>query len=137
MIIASLSNETIISRHAALFDTPRDAVIGTTVRGEIVYWNSGAEKIYGWNADEVLGRSIIEVTPSNGSREQAEAIMDRLRLGRSWTGSFRVRSRTGEEFNALVCDLPVRSPSGELIGFVGISTRSPEGGESFEPLRQD
>jgi PAS domain S-box-containing protein len=125
MIIAGLSIETIISRHAALFDTARDAVIGTTVPGEIVYWNRGAEKIYGWEADEVRGRSIVDVTPTDVSRDEAESIMNRLRLGHSWTGSFLVRNRAGEEFRVLVCDLPVRSPGGELIGFVGISTRSP------------
>jgi PAS domain S-box-containing protein len=122
----------LISRQAELFDTPRHAVIGTTVDGEIVYWNEGAERIYGWSADEVEGRSILDVTPTNMSRLQAASIMTRLQLGHSWSGTFTVVSRSGEEFNVTVCDLPVWG-DGELIGLVGVSIRSLELPESPSP----
>jgi PAS domain S-box-containing protein len=110
-------------RHTAqLFDTEQQAVIGTVLSGEIVYWNRAAERLYGWHASEVIGRNIVEVTPSDMSREQAEAIMRNLRLGRSWKGSFLVRARDGREFRAQVRDLPVQAADGELVGIVGTST---------------
>ena len=112
-----------IRRHAALFDTRRQAVIGTTLDGEVVYWNDAAERMYGWKAAEVLGKSIVDVTPSLNAREQAEAIMARLREGRSWSGEFTVCDRSGTEFNVFVRDIPVQDEGGKLVGVVGISSR--------------
>jgi PAS domain S-box-containing protein len=110
-----------IGRHAALFDTPWQAVIGTTLGGEIAYWNEAAERIYGWTREEVLGRNIVAVTPTDLSRAQAEAIMARLRAGRTWSGEFLVQGRDGREFRAIVKDVPVADESGQAIGVVGIS----------------
>ena len=112
-----------IRRHAALFDTRRQAVIGTTLDGEVVYWNDAAERLYGWKAAEVQGKSVVDLTPSLGAREQAEAIMERLREGRSWSGEFSVCDRSGVEFNVFVRDIPVQDEGGKLIGIVGISSR--------------
>ena len=113
----------IIRRQAELFDTDRQAVIGTTLSGEIVYWSETAERMYGWTAAEVEGQSIVEVTPAQASRTHAEEIMERLRMGRSWSGEFLVRTRDGEEFRALVTDVPVKDPQGRLVGLVGVSSR--------------
>lgn len=116
-----------IRETAELFDTRRQAVIGTLPSGEIVYWNRTAERLYGWSADEAYGRNILEVTPSDLSREQAEAIMSTLRKGRTWTGDFLVRDRGGKEFRVRVRDLPVKDKKGRLIGIVGTSIRVAEG----------
>lgn len=112
-----------IRQVAELFDTEQQAVIGTCLSGEIVYWNRAAERLYGWSADEVKGRSIVDVTPSTPSREQAEAIMGRLQTGHSWSGAFRVRDRGGAEFRAQVRDVPVLDARGDLVGIVGVSAR--------------
>ena len=56
---------------AQLLDAVEQAVIATNPRGEIVFWNRCAERLYGWRADEVLGRDVVEVVPSEMSREQA------------------------------------------------------------------
>ena len=111
-----------IQSHARLFDTSRQAVIATTLSGEIVHWNSAAETMYGWSAGEVHGRYVNDVTPTDVSREDGERIMKALQAGRTWAGSFRVRSRNGQEFEVAVRDIPVRDSSGEMIGIVGIST---------------
>src|SRR5688572_22920705 len=92
------------------FNTRHQAVVATTLDGRIVYWNSAANRIYGWREEEVLGRDILEVTPSRVSQETAAEIMERLRAGAIWTGQFQVRHRDGEEFMALVRDVPVRDP---------------------------
>ena len=111
-----------ICAQAKLFDTVQQAVIATTLQGSIVYWNRAALRIYGWREDEVLGRDILEVTPSRISRETAMTIMEHLRAGRSWSGEFPVKRKDGVEFTAHVRDVPVRDGRGELVGIVGIST---------------
>jgi PAS domain S-box-containing protein len=113
-----------IRRHAELFDTHTQAVIGTTVPGSIVYWNTAAERLYGWAAAEVEGRSILEVTPTMASLAQAEEILHRLQQGRSWSGAFTVQSRSGDSFRVSVTDVPVVSETGDLLGLVGISSRA-------------
>ena len=112
----------LVRSHARVFDTKIQAVIGTTLDGRIVYWNETATRIYGWRAEEALGRDVLDVTPALISREAASAIMQRLRAGRTWSGDFRVRRRDGQDFLAHVQDVPVPDERGELIGIVGIST---------------
>lgn len=110
-----------IVREAELFDIPGQAVIATDVAGAIHYWSAEAERLYGWSREEVLGRPITEVTPSDLSRDEAQLIMRQLRRGQSWSGSFQVKHRTGATFHARVVDVPVRDASGALVGIVGIS----------------
>jgi PAS domain S-box-containing protein len=106
---------------AAFFDIPGQAVIGTTLDGTIVYWNAGAELLYGWPAGEVLGRDVLDVTPSDLSAAQGEGIMTALQNGHTWTGEFNARTRSGRSVMVHVRDVPVRNWNGDLIGIIGIS----------------
>ena len=118
--------EAALRAHARLFDIPGQAVIGTTTDGIILYWNAAAELLYGWPAAEAMGRNVVDVTPTDVSREEANAIMQTLQKGRTWVGEFNVRTRTGSEFRAYVQDVPVRDPSGTLVGIVGVSSPATE-----------
>ena len=79
--------------------------------------------LYGWSRAEAMGRNIVELTPGELSRGEAEEIMRLLRSGHSWTGNFVVRGRDGEPFTAKVADFPVRDTAGELRGIIGVSHR--------------
>jgi len=50
-----------IAQQAALLDEARDAIIVRDLQGKILFWNKGAERIYGWTRQEVVGRNVIEV----------------------------------------------------------------------------
>lgn len=102
---------------------PDHAVIATDARGHIVFWDEGAEQLYGWSSDDVLSRSVVDITPAELSREQAAEIMAALSAGRSWSGVFVVRSRDGRRFEASVTDIPVRDEAGNVVGVVGVSRR--------------
>jgi PAS domain S-box-containing protein len=103
---------------AQLLDAVEQAVIATDAAGIITYWGRFAETLYGWRADEVLGRPILEITPV----DEAEAlpIMAQLLRGESWSGEFATRRRDGTPFIAHVSDSPIRRGD-EVIGVVGIS----------------
>ena len=47
-----------------LLDAVGQAIIATDLQGRIIYWNRAAEELYGWSIEEVMGRPIVEVTPS-------------------------------------------------------------------------
>lgn len=104
-----------------LLDSVQEAVIATDLRGIVIYWNAFAEQLYGWPASEAMGRSILDLTPSRGSREQGQNIMERLIAGGSWTGEFEVKRRDGSVFPALVTNSPLVDEEGRLVGIVGAS----------------
>jgi PAS domain S-box-containing protein len=106
---------------AQLLDTVEQAVIATDARGAISYWNRFAEKLYGWRASEVVGRSIVEVISADETREQSAEIMARLGAGESWVGEMDLRRRDGTMFPALITDTPVFDEGGAFVGVVGVS----------------
>ncbi len=99
-----------------------EAVIATDLEGRILFWNPAAERLYGWSAAEVLGRSIVDVTPALADRERAERIMASLRRGERWVGEFPVRRKDGSEFTARITDTPILNAAGALIAIVGVSS---------------
>ena len=107
---------------ARLLDSVGQAVIATDLRGRITYWNRAAKSIYGWSATEVLGRDIVEVTPSPGLVAEAESIMAVLRSGDHWTGEFEVRHKDGSTFPALVTNAPILDEHDRLVGVIGVSS---------------
>jgi len=111
---------------AHLLDAVEQAVIATDLEGTIIFWNSFAEKLYGWSPAEALGANILELTPSPALKEQATEIMTCLQEGQSWQGEFEVRRRDGTFFPAQVNDSPIFNDKGELIGIVGVSVDNTE-----------
>ncbi len=118
-----------------LLDAVGQAVIVTDLQGAITYWNRFAEQLYGWPAQEVLGRSIVDVTPSEGFRERAHDIMAELKEGKSWSGEFLVRRRDGTSFPAMVTNTPVYEEAGRLVGIIGVSMDVTERRRAEETLR--
>jgi PAS domain S-box-containing protein len=99
------------------------AVIATEPAGRILFWDEGAESLYGWSAGEVLGRNIVDVTPASQSQAEAAHIMKVLRSGETWSGSFEVQDREGNRFRVHVTDTPVFLKHGKLVGIIGVSRR--------------
>ncbi|HEY0025965.1 MAG TPA: PAS domain S-box protein [Longimicrobium sp.] len=125
-----------LHHQALLLDTVEQAVIATDLQGNITYWNRFAEELYGWKRHEVMGRSVVEVTPSEEMMQEAAKIMERLSRGESWSGQFPVRRRDGTTFMAQVTDTPICGPTGELVGVVGVSFDITERRDLEEQLRQ-
>jgi PAS domain S-box-containing protein len=106
------------------------AVITTDPDGAILGWNPAAERLYGWSAEDVLGRNIAEVTVPDVSRETAADIMRALHSGVPWSGGFPVRRKDGTIFPALVTDTGIYR-EGQLVAIIGISTNL---GTALRPL---
>ena len=96
------------------------AVIATDAAGDILYWNDAAHALYGWRAEEAIGRNVIDVTPTRSTSDEASRIMERLRSGKEWSGQFILRRRDGSPIMAHVTNVPVRSGH-DVIGIVGVS----------------
>ena len=120
-ITARKRSEEEIRFQAQLLDAVGQAAIATDLDGNITYWNRCAETLYGWKAQEVWGRPILEVTPAPAMKEAAAVIMSRLQVGESWSGEFTVQRRDGTTFEAMVILSPVYDESG-LNGMIGVSS---------------
>jgi PAS domain S-box-containing protein len=120
-VYASRSEEDQVALPGLLLDSLEQAVIATDLKGNILYWNRFAEKMYGWRADEVLGRSVLEITPTEQSAQQADEILGKLMRGESWTGEIVLRRKDGTTFPVFVTDSPVVDASGRLVAIVGVS----------------
>jgi len=106
---------------AHLLNTVEQSVIATNLDGIVIYWNQFAQKLYGWTAQEAMGRQIMELTTPEGMTEQALEIMSHLRQGESWTGEFNVKRRDGTTFPIQIINSPISDDKGKLIGIVGVS----------------
>src|SRR6187402_3439125 len=69
-----------VSRLAAVVESSDDAIITKTLDGMIVTWNHGAERIFGYKPDEVIGRSVTILMPPDHVNEEP-TILARLRRG--------------------------------------------------------
>src|ERR1700691_4591536 len=65
---------------AAIVDSSDDAILSKTLDGVITSWNKAAERIYGYQAAEIIGRSVSLLIPPDRPGEMAE-ILDRIRIG--------------------------------------------------------
>ena len=120
---------------ARLLDVVQQAVMVTNLSGNIIYWNRYAEVLYGWLASEVLGRSILDVTSTETTKEQATAIMSRLQMGENWSGEFWVQRRDGTSFPSMVFASPIYDEQGEIIGIIDVSVDITESKQAQEALQ--
>ena len=67
-------------RLVAMVESSEDAIINRSLEGVILTWNAGAERIFGYSADEAVGRPLSILVPPDRSEEEA-AILQRLRAG--------------------------------------------------------
>ena len=127
---------------AGLFNSLGDAVVATDLNGYIIFWSSAAESLYGWTADEVEGRNIIDILTSANSRALGIAIFEKLTKGERWSGEFETRHKDGHAL-LIITDYPVRGSSGETDfnrrhlqasqSQAGIGRRSPPSATSHRP----
>src|SRR5215204_5653431 len=106
--------------HEYLLEALPYASILTDPEGAVIGWNERAERLFQWQAEDVLGRSIMEITVPEFSAAQATVIMAMLQLGQPWTGTFQVVRRDGTQFFARVQDMPLRDDDGEVVAILGI-----------------
>ncbi|HUC74871.1 MAG TPA: PAS domain S-box protein [Vicinamibacterales bacterium] len=101
---------------AAIVASSDDAIVGKDLDGVIVTWNQGAERLYGYSADEVRGCSIALLMPDDRPDELA-AILDRVRAGQRVEHQETVRrTKDGRLVHVSLTVSPVRDVTGTVIG---------------------
>lgn len=113
--------EETIRMQAQILDQIHEAVITTDLDGYITCWNKGAEKLYLYTSDEVLGRHISIIYPEE-EREllQQGVIAPLLEKGKHET-EVQLRRKTGARFHALLLLTLLRDEKGAVTGMLGSS----------------
>jgi PAS domain S-box-containing protein len=101
---------------AAIVESSDDAIVSKNLDGVIQSWNAGAQRIFGWSADEVVGRSITIIIPPDRLHEETQ-ILARLRAGERVDHFETVRVRKdGRPVHVSVTISPVRNAAGRIVG---------------------
>jgi PAS domain S-box-containing protein len=113
-----------IGEQAALLDQARDAIIvRDTGNNKILYWNKGAERLYGWAGGEAVGRTARELGLLNElNAEQFEAGRRTVMERGEWTGELRQRTRDGLEIRVESRWTLLRGDDGEPKSILVINT---------------
>ncbi|MGZ6988889.1 MAG: PAS domain S-box protein, partial [Thermoanaerobaculia bacterium] len=100
---------------AAIVESSSDAIIGRTLDGTVLAWNAAAEALYGYSAEEAIGRPLSRHVPADRAGEIAK-ILERTRLGESVSDFETVRIRKdGRRIDVSLSVSPIRNSSGEVI----------------------
>lgn len=100
----------------AIVDSADDAIISKSLDGIITSWNRGAERVFGYRAEEVVGGSVLKLLPADRVAEETE-ILARLRRGETIDHFESVRVRkNGELFPVSLTISPIRDDSGQIVG---------------------
>jgi len=109
------------ARLASIIDSSEDAIIGKGLDGTIVSWNRGAERIYGYAADEVVGKHISILAPSERPDEIPE-ILKKIARGQTVEHFESVRvTKDGRRLQVSITVSPLRDALGEVIGASAIA----------------
>jgi PAS domain S-box-containing protein len=115
-ITERMASEEVRNRLAAVVESSDDAIISKTLQGIIMTWNKGAERLFGYTSDEVVGKSITILIPGDRQDEEA-AILSRLRRGERIEHYETIRLRKdGVPLDVSLVVSPVKDASGRIVG---------------------
>jgi len=109
-------SEQFVGLLAAIVQSSEDAIISKSLDGVITSWNAGAEKLFGYAAEEVIGRHISMIIPEDRLPEE-DSIIRQLRQGKRVDHYDTVRRRKdGADIRVSLTVSPIFDPSGRIIG---------------------
>ncbi|MGH8094481.1 MAG: PAS domain S-box protein [Chthoniobacterales bacterium] len=101
---------------AAIVKSSEDAIIGKDLNGIVTSWNSGAEKIFGYSAEEMVGQPIRRLIPLDRQSEE-EGILRRIRAGESVEHFATVRmAKDGRLIDLSISVSPIPDDTGRTVG---------------------
>jgi PAS domain S-box-containing protein len=124
------------NRLALIADSSQDAIIGKNLDGIITSWNKGAEQIYGYKPEEVIGKSISFLAPKEHP-DEIPMIMDKIRDGKrvEYFESVRV-AKDGRRLNVSISVSPIWDAEGKIVGASAIARDITAQKRAEDQLRQ-
>jgi PAS domain S-box-containing protein len=105
---------------AAIVESSDDAIMSTDLEGRVTSWNKGAESIFGYTTEEILGQSISILAPEGQQHEPLERLAAAIEVGERRYEAKR-RHKDGTLMDISLTVSAVRDPSGEAIAVSAIA----------------
>ena len=110
-----------LAQLAAIVESSEDAILTKDLDGVVTSWNRGAQVIYGYTAEEIVGRHISFLVPPD-RQDEMPATMERLKRGERIEHYETVRLRkNGRRFDVSVSISPVKDDMGRVVGAAAIA----------------
>jgi len=110
------ADELAIARLASIVENSEDAIVGKDLHGVITSWNRGAERIFGYTAEEAIGKLVTILIPPERQDEEQD-ILSRLRKGERVNHFETERiTKAGHRVKLSVNISPIRDSSGDIVG---------------------
>jgi PAS domain S-box-containing protein len=101
---------------AAIVESSEDAIISKNLNGIITSWNTGAERLFGYSAEEMIGQPILRIIPPESHDEETN-ILARLRRGERIEHYETVRlTQDGRRIDLSLTVSPIRNSEGKIVG---------------------
>jgi PAS domain S-box-containing protein len=124
------------ARLASIIDSSEDAILGKDLDGTITSWNRGAQRIYGYSAEEIIGKNIAILT-SRQNPEEIPQILAKIRRGEHIEHYETIRiAKDGRRLDVSVSISPIRDPDGRIVGASAIARDITAQKRTQEHLRQ-
>jgi PAS domain S-box-containing protein len=131
-----LESDLITRRLAAIVDGSDDAIIGKDLNSIITSWNQGAERIFGYSAEEMIGTSIMRLIPLERQAEE-EVILSCLKRGERFEHFETVRTtKEGRQLHVSLTISPIKDANGHVVGASKIARDITDRKLSEEALRE-
>lgn len=100
----------------AIVDSSDDAIISKNLSGEIASWNSGAERVFGYSSDQMIGQPMMKLIPTNRQHEEPD-ILERIARGEK-VDHFETQRlhKNGHLIDVSVTISPIYGQNGKVIG---------------------
>ncbi len=89
-------NEKILKYQAGMLKQVSDAVVSTDIHAKITFWNAAAERIYGWNDEEAIGKNIYDLLHTKYANTNYSEVMLKLQYNELWNGEVIQQKKDGE-----------------------------------------
>jgi diguanylate cyclase (GGDEF)-like protein/PAS domain S-box-containing protein len=125
-----------LQQQAQILGQIRDSIVSTDLDGVVTTWNRGAEKIFGYTAEEALGRHISFVYPDEERERLAKEVIAPLKARGSHEVEVRLRRKSGEDFYGLLSLSLLRDSHQQPVGMVGITIDITERKSTLDALKK-
>jgi PAS domain S-box-containing protein len=103
-------------RIAAIVESSSDAIVSKTLEGIITTWNEGATRLFGYTADEIIGKPVTILIPAD-RQDEGRVIIDRIEHGERVEQYETIRRRKDGSLVPISLTIsPVRNAAGEIVG---------------------
>lgn len=136
LIIQMIKRNTVFSYFASVVYSSQDAIIGKDLSGKILTWNEGAEKMYGYTSDEMIGKTIDLLLPA-AQQEKNKVFLSIVREGES-VGDFEMLhlKKNKELFDVSVSVSPIKDSSNVRMG-VSVIARDVSRARKLEKMQSE